>query len=118
LGRDEESLEDSAAFHATLGFTPVLEALNQGAAVGGFREAMRCAADAWVALAEETYVSGVEIAYLYAYADENAKALHWLEQAFEERDPNLPYLHVWPGLRHMHSEPRFIDLLRRMGLPQ
>jgi len=70
-----------------------------------------------VVLAEQMYVSGVEVAYLYAYAGENAKALHWLERAFEERDPNLPYLHVWPGLRGMHSEPQFIDLVRRLGLP-
>ena len=118
LGRDEESLEAAAAFHATLGFTPVIEALNQGAAAGGFCEAMKRAADAWVVLAEQMYVSAVEVAYLYAYAGENAKALHWLERAFEERDPNLPYLHVWPGLRGMHSEPRFIDLVRRLGLPE
>ena len=117
LGRDEESLEAAAAYYAALGLNPALEALNQGAAAGGFCEAMKRAADAWVVLAEQMYVSGVEVAYLYAYAGENAKALHWLERAFEERDPNLPYLHVWPGLRGMHSEPQFIDLVRRLGLP-
>jgi hypothetical protein len=47
------------------------------------------------------------------------EAFAWLEKAYEERDPELTYMKVpnrrFEPLRH---DPRFQDLLRRMGLPQ
>jgi len=58
------------------------------------------------------------IAILYGALGELNQAFAWLEKAYEERDPELTYLKVparrFEPLRH---DPRFQDLLRRMGLP-
>ena len=59
-----------------------------------------------------------EIANLYAMAGEDRLALNWLERGFEEKDPNMPYLNALPIFGHLHDEPRFQDLVRRMGLPE
>ena len=46
------------------------------------------------------------------------EAFAWLEKAYEERDPQLTYVKVrgrrYDPLRH---DPRFADLVRRIGLP-
>jgi hypothetical protein len=58
----------------------------------------------------------VDIAIKYIFAGDKARAIDWLEKAYEDRDPNLPYLGkpVWDSVR---DDPRFQDLSRRMGLP-
>jgi tetratricopeptide (TPR) repeat protein len=118
MGKYEESLEAAAAFYAALEFTPVQEALKQGAASGGFHEAMKQAADAWATFADEMYVPSVEVAIMYAFAGENGQALDWLKRGFEARDPNIPYIHILPALRELHGEPEFVELLRKAGLPE
>jgi TolB-like protein len=57
------------------------------------------------------------IAHMYVCGGAKEQALDWLEKAYEERDPNLPYLGL-PNWDPLRSEPRFQDLLRRMNLPQ
>ena len=43
-------------------------------------------------------------------------AFEWLEHAFTQRDPNLPYLAASGLFLDLQDDPRTIDLLRRMGL--
>jgi hypothetical protein len=43
-------------------------------------------------------------------------AFHWLEKAYQERFLTMPNLKVAPGLRSLHGDPRFADLVRRLGL--
>jgi len=56
------------------------------------------------------------IAWYFACAGEKDRALEWLEKAFEDREPNLPYLGS-PGWDALRPDPRFQSLLRRIGLP-
>ena len=57
------------------------------------------------------------IALRYLDAGDHDRAIDWLERAYDDRDPNLPYITgpVWDPLR---PDQRFQDLLRRMNLPQ
>jgi TolB-like protein len=117
-GMYEESLEAANALYTVIEFTQVVEALASGYAEGGYREAMSRAADTWAALSSQAYVPPWEISQLYAFAGEDSEALEWLERGFEERDPNMPYLNVFPTYESLRDEPRFSDLRRRMGLPE
>lgn len=63
-------------------------------------------------------VSPCNIARIYAGLGQNEQAFVWLERAIAERDTNLtmPGLKVDAQLDSLHSDPRFQDLLRQMGL--
>lgn len=62
------------------------------------------------------YVSSYLIATLYAGLGENDRALTWLEKAYEERDYLLVMLRIDARLDGLRTDPRFTDLLRRVGL--
>ena len=60
------------------------------------------------------YWSGV----IYAELGDKDEAFRLLEKSHQEHAATLPYLAVDPLWYGMHSDPRYVDLLRRMGLPQ
>ncbi len=66
-------------------------------------------------LSEERFVPASHIAIIYAGLGERAKALDWLEKSFEQRDPKMAFLKVEPKWNSLRSEPRFIELMRRMN---
>jgi tetratricopeptide (TPR) repeat protein len=63
------------------------------------------------------YVPPYSLAVAYAGLGERGAALDCLEKAYEERDASLQTLKVTPLFDTLHSDPRFQDLLRRIGLP-
>ena len=56
------------------------------------------------------------IALVYTGLGERDEAFAWLENAYIVRDKGLTYLGVDPPLDPLRSDPRFQDLLRRVGL--
>ncbi len=68
-------------------------------------------------LSRRQYVPQHHIAVIYAGLGDKNQALAWLEKAYEERDAWLVWLKVEPMVDSLRSEPRFQDLLRRVGLP-
>jgi TolB-like protein len=69
----------------------------------------------------ESYNKGLESAFfvagIYAELDDRATAFEWLEKSFARRENELTYLKTDYRLRTLRSDPRFQDLLRRVGLP-
>jgi serine/threonine protein kinase/tetratricopeptide (TPR) repeat protein len=58
----------------------------------------------------------VVIAGIYAALDQKDKAFEWLRKAFEEHDIELRSLKVEPEFDSLRSDPRFTDLLKKIGL--
>ncbi|MCI0388897.1 MAG: tetratricopeptide repeat protein [Acidobacteria bacterium] len=69
-------------------------------------------------IARRRYVSRVYIAKVYAGLGETAEALALLNQALRERSDQLTGLRVDPAFDQLRNDPRFVDLLRRVGLTQ
>ncbi len=67
---------------------------------------------------KQRYISPVFLAMDYAVLGENDAALTWLEKAAEERSSWLAELGLDPVWDKLRSDPRFSDLMRRVGLPQ
>jgi tetratricopeptide (TPR) repeat protein len=55
-------------------------------------------------------------AQLYGILGENDSAIAWLERYNRERGPFFPLMGVYPDFDGLHSDPRFMDLLERLGL--
>ena len=61
------------------------------------------------------YVSPFHIALIYVGLGKKDQAIEWLEKAETERDPFLIYVKVDPNFDSLRNDPRFSDLLRRIG---
>ena len=69
------------------------------------------------AAAKHSFVPALLFALVYAGLEDKDQAFSWLEKAYEERFYRLAYVKVealWDPLR---SDARFMDLLRRVGIP-
>ena len=69
-------------------------------------------------LSREGYLPPINIATIYSGLNEREEALKWLERGIEQRDPRMTFLKVEPQWDNLRDDPRFKDLLRRIGLPQ
>jgi serine/threonine-protein kinase len=58
------------------------------------------------------------IATFYARLGRDDEALTWLEKGYEERDFRMTLLSVAFEFDRLRSDPRFRELVRRMGLPE
>jgi hypothetical protein len=58
------------------------------------------------------------LATIYAGLGEKDEAFRLLEKGYREHSGAMPYLAVDPFWYGLRSDPRYADLLRRMGLPQ
>jgi serine/threonine protein kinase/Flp pilus assembly protein TadD len=58
------------------------------------------------------------IAAIYARLDEKEKAFEYLESAFAASDRELSGLSIEPEFDNLRGEPRFDEMLRRIGLPE
>ena len=64
------------------------------------------------------YSAAVLIAPVYAQLGETDQAFEWLNKAYEARSTNLVYLKVDSDYDSLRSDPRFAELVRRVGLPE
>ena len=56
------------------------------------------------------------MALVYVHMGEKERALEWLERAYKDRDGQIIWIKVEPSFESLRSDPRFEDLVRRVGL--
>jgi TolB-like protein/Flp pilus assembly protein TadD len=66
-------------------------------------------------LSAERYVSPYNIAMIYQGLGRRDEALRWLERGYREREPRMVFLKSEPKWSSLRQDPRFRDLLRRIG---
>jgi eukaryotic-like serine/threonine-protein kinase len=64
------------------------------------------------------YASPALLAAIYTALDDNNKAMELLEQAYLQRDLALRYVGIGYEYDGLRSDPRFADLIKRIGLNQ
>jgi len=70
------------------------------------------------ALHSQGLAPSASVGIVYGAMGEMNEAFAWLAKAYEERDPELTYIKV-PGRRFqpLRHDPRYLDLARRVGVP-
>jgi tetratricopeptide (TPR) repeat protein len=67
---------------------------------------------------QREYVSPSDMARYYGLMGDRDHTFEWLEKGYAQRSSRMEYLKTEDYLGPFHSDPRYIDLLKRMGLPQ
>ena len=83
--------------------------------VVGDREAADAALADLLAKAREGFA--YQIAEVYAVGGEKDKAFEWLQISFDDRDAGMLGLLVDPLLRSLRDDPRYKNLVAKVGLP-
>jgi adenylate cyclase len=82
----------------------------------GRREDARRVLDHLIEKSRRQYVAADRIAAVYVAFGEKEEAFRWLERAFDEHSAPMYNMAYHPEFRALRSDPRFADLLRRMGV--
>jgi len=112
----EEALAEAKKFFALLHEDEVVKAMDRGHAEGGYRLSMKRAAEAMAARSRRTHIPAIRVARLYAHAQDNDKAMLWLEKAYQQHETALIHAAVFWDWDDLRGDPRFQALLRRMNL--
>lgn len=67
---------------------------------------------------KHAYVSPWWSAMIYTGLGDKDKAFEYLEKSYRGREHDLAYSKAWPQFDPLHSDPRWADLMRRVGLPE
>jgi serine/threonine-protein kinase len=70
------------------------------------------------ALAKTRYVGGFPFAILTLGQNKRAESLSWLEKSLADGELRLSYLGVERGFDPLRNEPRFAEVVRRLGIPK
>jgi len=113
----KEAVEEWEQAMTGFGYDDLAEDLSRGEAVGGFKGAMR----EWVAGLETTAARGGIMhpdlpAYIYSILGDKDRAFAWLEKSLEMHSSAPSAFKTDPTYDDLRSDPRFADLIRRVGL--
>jgi len=94
------------------------ELIRKAYVQSGYEGAIRAWLNDLIRQSVHAYVSPFTIATLYARLGEIDHTFDWLERAYQVRDADMVDLATEPAFDFLHSDTRYADLVRRVGLPQ
>ena len=93
-------------------------ALEQGFRSGGWKGALTKGIETRQAQRKVGYFSAYRIALLHADLGNKEQAFRWLDTAYQDREYWMMSLKTDFLLDPLRSDPRFDELVRKVGLPQ
>jgi serine/threonine-protein kinase len=124
-GMYEEALESYRKAMELGGYQHALSGYGAACAYLGRRVEAAEALNELLQMRGRQPVSPFNIARVYSSLGDADKAIEWLEEAFEERNGEMVFLSVETKVgtgdifgKGIRRDPRFQDLVRRVGLPQ
>jgi serine/threonine-protein kinase len=94
-----------------------LMGLGYAYALAGRRQEAEKTLNELQGLSKQRYVSPGQIGIIYIALGEKDKAFEWLNQAYRDYDLNLMRMKVERRFDPIRSDPRFNELVKRIGLP-
>jgi serine/threonine-protein kinase len=83
--------------------------------LGHARESQQALEDA---IARYAQGAAYQIAEAYAWRGEKDKAFEWLDRAYDQHDGGLTFIKTDPLVASLVGDPRYVALMRKMGLPE
>jgi TolB-like protein len=127
MGRYEESIEENQKSELLSGSSPedaaaeaamMLQAFKTGGERGFYQKNLERTLQMLKQSGGQS-AGSAGIASAYALAGDKDSAFKWLNKAYTERDgQDIMLLKCVPPFKNLHGDPRFTDLLRRLGLPE
>jgi TolB-like protein/DNA-binding winged helix-turn-helix (wHTH) protein len=120
---DKDAIKELERALALYGLTDAAASVPRVFAASGFRAAMlQWAKEIESLQAKKQFYMPVNLADAYAVLGDKDRAFYWLSQAIAHRDAiaagePATWLGTDPMLESLRSDPRFKDLVHRMGLP-
>lgn len=115
----EKAIEEfKKAVETTQGAPFFLAALGHAYAAGGDRRKAREVLASLNATARKSYISPFDLALIHTALGEKDKAFALLDKAVAERATFIVYSKWEPRLDPLRSDPRFAQMLQRIGLPK
>ena len=96
----------------------ILEMLAGTYAAAGQPDEARRITKEMVERSQKRYVCAYEVATTYAGLKDRESAFLWLRKSLDQRADCSPWIAADPKLDPLRADPRFQDLLHRLGLPQ
>jgi TolB-like protein/DNA-binding winged helix-turn-helix (wHTH) protein len=122
-GRYPESIHELGEAGKLLGFAELAPGMNDAFRAGGFKAAVRSVAANMERLqkAGQVYIPDI-LAEFYGVIGDKDRAFYWLEDAYRHKHSTgagggLVWLKGNPMYASLRSDPRYADLVRRVGLP-
>ncbi len=96
---------------------PLLVAeLGYAHAVSGDKAAARGILRELESIASHRYVDAYGVALVHLGLGDREKTFYYLEKAYADRSSSMPWLKAEPRLDVLRSDPRYVELLERVGL--
>ena len=116
-GQFDEAIAASEKAAALSGRAPgALGFLGMSYGLAGRKDEANKALQELLELNRRRYVTPAAVASVYIGLGHKDQAFFWLEKAYQEHSYYMAYLKVFPLVDSLRSDPRFEDLLRRIGL--
>ena len=95
----------------------ILGTLAETYGLAGRKDEARKLLNELAALSRQRYVPAIAFAHAYIGLGDSERVLEWLEKAYQQRENGIAYLSLWNDDGGYRSDPRFHELLRRVGQP-
>ena len=116
-GRYKEAVDQYVKALNILGYDDQARILQTGSAKGDYKGAIRAWLKVYVATSDRHHMPKYFAAWLYASLGDKEEAFVLLEEAYQKHDGIMIQLKAQAAFAPIRSDPRFKDLVRRVGLP-
>jgi Tfp pilus assembly protein PilF len=118
LGNQDAYVADMVMFMKKNGRAERADAFAAGYQKAKLKGACTALIEALKNESQREYVAPNEIATYYGFMGDRDHTFEWLEKGYAERSGRMEYIKIEDAFEPLHSDPRYIDLLKRMGMPQ
>lgn len=116
LGRYDEAVAERVKAWTVLGQAEKAAALRAAYDKSGWKGYLQMTADSLIERAMLGKVGSINMAKVYARSGDKDRTFEWLEKAYAERSSGIIAIKSDPAFDWLHADPRFQNLLRRIGL--